>query len=302
MMKASSKKSRKKASTKTTALTTSRKPICAAGQRDQQVLHPFVAVDAVESQREDARADEDEDDEGRELGGGFERLAQQVEAQPPPAQRKHQRADRAHRAALGRRGDARKIVPSTRKIRTSGGTRTKTTCRGHARHEAEVGGLVNERQHVENARRQEGAPDEHVVGRHVGEARVEPLAQRRGGDRRDADHRERVPTRNVVALRLRHDQSRSEDQQRRDDGGDPMHVGRHLEREAREFADPFREGDEEVEQRHADEQQSEGRDPFLARRERRIFRNGTRFEGQGGAASGLRLSRGIRSRHTSPTA
>ena len=68
MMKASSKKSRKKASTKTTALTTIRKPTWPPGRRDQQVLDPFVPVDAVEGQREDARADQDEDDEGRELG------------------------------------------------------------------------------------------------------------------------------------------------------------------------------------------------------------------------------------------
>ena len=37
----------------------------AAGQAGQQVLHPDVAVDAEEGQAEDARADQDEEHEGR---------------------------------------------------------------------------------------------------------------------------------------------------------------------------------------------------------------------------------------------
>ncbi len=49
----------------------------AAGQVGEQMLDPAVAIDAVEGQREDARADEDEDDEGGELGGRIHRLLEQ---------------------------------------------------------------------------------------------------------------------------------------------------------------------------------------------------------------------------------
>ncbi len=86
-MKASSKKSRKKASTKTKHVDEDQEADLAAGQRGQQVLDPDVAVDAVEGQREHARADQDEDHEGRQLGRRFGRLPQQVPAQPPLEQR-----------------------------------------------------------------------------------------------------------------------------------------------------------------------------------------------------------------------
>ena len=65
-----------------------------------------MAVDAVEGQREHARADQDEHHEGRQLGGRLGRLADEVEGQPALHQRQDHRAGRAHRAALGRRGDA----------------------------------------------------------------------------------------------------------------------------------------------------------------------------------------------------
>ena len=41
----------------------------AARQVGEQMLDPLVAVDAVEGQAEHARADQDEDDEGGQLGG-----------------------------------------------------------------------------------------------------------------------------------------------------------------------------------------------------------------------------------------
>ena len=93
----------------------------AAGQRGQQVLDPEVAVDAVERQREDARADQDEDDEGRELApsspspgasGESSRLAQAPARARPTAPM----APPSVGVAM-----PRKIVPSTRKISASGG-------------------------------------------------------------------------------------------------------------------------------------------------------------------------------------
>ena len=101
----------------------------AARQRGQQVLDPDVAVDAVEGEREHARADQDEHHEGRQLGGGVQRLLDQVEATagastaPGPARRR--RPWRRPRSGVAM---PRKIVPSTRKISASGGISTKITC------------------------------------------------------------------------------------------------------------------------------------------------------------------------------
>ena len=78
----------------------------AARQDDQQFLDPAVAVDAIERQREHARADQDEDHESGELGGRFGRLPRQVEGQPALHHRQQHRAGRAHGAAFGRRRDA----------------------------------------------------------------------------------------------------------------------------------------------------------------------------------------------------
>ena len=105
-MKASSKKSRKKASTKTSSVDEDEEADLAAGEADQPFLDPDVPVDAVEGQREDARADQDEEDEGGELRRRVERLRHHPKRQPPAQEREHQRADGAHGAALGRRGDA----------------------------------------------------------------------------------------------------------------------------------------------------------------------------------------------------
>jgi hypothetical protein len=105
-MNESSKKSRKKASRKIRMLTTIRKPICPPGRSGEQVLDPEVAIDAVEGQRKDARADQDEDDEGGQLGGRFHRLLEQRQGQAFARHGHDQRAGGAHGAAFGRRGDA----------------------------------------------------------------------------------------------------------------------------------------------------------------------------------------------------
>ena len=78
----------------------------AAGQRGQQVLDPDMAADAVEGERKHARADQDEDHEGRQFGRGFDRLADQVPGQPALDGAEDQGAAGAHGAAFGRRGDA----------------------------------------------------------------------------------------------------------------------------------------------------------------------------------------------------
>ena len=57
----------------------------------------------------------------------IKRLFQRSETQPPPGYSHYQRTDGPHRAALSRGSDARKIVPSTRKISNSGGISTKVT-------------------------------------------------------------------------------------------------------------------------------------------------------------------------------
>ena len=100
----------------------------AAGKADQQVLDPAMPVDAVESQREDARADQDEEHEGGELRGRLQRLAQRVQA----SRRLAAASTSAPTAPMAPPSVGvampRKIVPSTRKIRVSGGTRTMITC------------------------------------------------------------------------------------------------------------------------------------------------------------------------------
>ena len=106
MMKASSKKSRKNARMKTSALTKIEEADLSAGQRGQQVLDPDVAVHAVEGQREHAGADQDENDEGRQFGGQFGGLPDQIPAQPALGGAEKQRAGGTHRAALGRRRNA----------------------------------------------------------------------------------------------------------------------------------------------------------------------------------------------------
>ena len=74
----------------------------AARQAGQQVLDPHVAVDAAERQAEHGRADQDEEDEARQLHGRVHRLAHQLQVSRRLRERHHEGADRAHRAALGR--------------------------------------------------------------------------------------------------------------------------------------------------------------------------------------------------------
>ena len=113
MMKASSKKSRKKARKNTSTLTKTRKPTSPPGSEIEQVLDPLVAVDAIEGERKDARADEDEHHERGQLRRRFRGAAHDAEVEARGVAvgdalctGEQHGAYRAHGSALGRRGDA----------------------------------------------------------------------------------------------------------------------------------------------------------------------------------------------------
>src|SRR5262249_5992768 len=86
-----------------------------SGQVDQQIFHPFVSVDAIKGEQEDADADDDEKDEGRELGGLFYGWPGQVPGESSLEHSQNQRADWAHGAALGRRRHADEDRPEHEK-------------------------------------------------------------------------------------------------------------------------------------------------------------------------------------------
>src|SRR6266487_3268492 len=77
----------------------------AAGQRSEQAFDPDVPADAIESQRENPRADQDEDDERRQFRRCFDRLANQIPGQAPFESAENERPAGAHGAALGGRSD-----------------------------------------------------------------------------------------------------------------------------------------------------------------------------------------------------
>src|SRR5262245_38534637 len=91
------------------------KPDLSSGQIDQQVFHPFVPVDAIEGEREDTRADEDENDEGRKFGGGLYGLTGQAPSEASLEHCQNQSADRAHGATFGRRRHADEDRPEHQK-------------------------------------------------------------------------------------------------------------------------------------------------------------------------------------------
>ncbi len=64
-----------------------------------------------------------------------------------------------------------KIVPSTRKIRNSGGTITKVTCCAIVRQEAEAGELVDDPVHDRDEEREQDA-EEHAEHDEVGAVRL----------------------------------------------------------------------------------------------------------------------------------
>jgi hypothetical protein len=101
----------------------------AARQLVEQVLDPDVAVGRVEGEAEHRRADQDEQHEDRQLGAVFQRLLEQLECSGCGGQPAMISAPSAPMAppSVGV-AMPRKMVPSTRKISTSGGISTKVTC------------------------------------------------------------------------------------------------------------------------------------------------------------------------------
>ena len=93
MMKAISKKSRKKAMTKTKRLTKIRKPAGAAGQADKETLDPFLAADALKDQAEDTGANQYEHHHGGDAHGGLHALVDEVPGQPAIDPGQHEGAD-----------------------------------------------------------------------------------------------------------------------------------------------------------------------------------------------------------------
>ena len=158
-MKAISKKSRKNASKKTNTLTKMRKPSCPPGMRHQHLLDPAVAVDAVEGEREDARADQDEHHEGRELGGRLDRLSRQIECQAALHHGEDHGAGRAHRAALGRRRDADEDRAEHEEDQRERRHHHEGGLLGHGRDEAEAGRALDQGgdQRIERAGRRAAA-------------------------------------------------------------------------------------------------------------------------------------------------
>ena len=110
----------------------------AAWQRHQQVLDPQVTVDAVERQREHACADQDEQDEARKPCGGGQRLANDIEVQPPLGGGHDKGADRTHRASLGWRRDAKKNGAENEEDQRQRRDQHDNDLLGQSRHHAEL--------------------------------------------------------------------------------------------------------------------------------------------------------------------
>src|SRR5665213_3365649 len=134
-----------------------------AGQGGQQVFNPDVAIDAVEGQREHARADQDEDHERRQLRRRFGGLPYQVPAQPALGGAQDDRAGGAHRATLGRSGQPEEDQEQRWHHHESGLLR-------HFGQEAEAGELVDDPVQDRDEEREQDA-EEHAEHDEVGAVR-----------------------------------------------------------------------------------------------------------------------------------
>ena len=70
-----------------------------AGQRQQEMLDPEVAVDATEDEAEDRGSDQDEHHEARQPDGAVHRGTQHRGVEPAPGERQHKSTAGAHRTA-----------------------------------------------------------------------------------------------------------------------------------------------------------------------------------------------------------
>ena len=82
-------------------------PGLSARHADQKMLDPDLSIHPVEGERKDPRADQDEHDERRQPGGGFQRLPDHAHVQTTLQRRQQQRPDRPHGPAFRRRCDAK---------------------------------------------------------------------------------------------------------------------------------------------------------------------------------------------------
>jgi hypothetical protein len=98
-----------------------------AGQAAQQMLDPQVALDTVEGEREDPRTDQDHHHEGGQPRSALHRLLELRHVDAAAHHRQHQRTKAPIAPPSVGVAIPRKIVPSTRKISSSGGSRLVIT-------------------------------------------------------------------------------------------------------------------------------------------------------------------------------
>jgi len=177
----------------------------AARQARQQVLDPFVPVDAVEREAEHPGADQDEDDERRELRRRLHALRQEPQVQAPARDRHHERAGGAHRAAFGRRRDAEEDGAEHEEDQRERRDQDERHALGEPRQQAQLQQTVDDRDGERDADADRHADDEALVGGGLRPVDVEPeLPERDGGrGREDRQHEERARPGRPVGLAQR---------------------------------------------------------------------------------------------------
>src|SRR6266581_2113183 len=156
----------------------------AAGQRSEQAFDPDVPADAIESQREDPRADQDEDDERRQFRGGLDRLANQIPGQTPFEGTENERAAGAHGATLGGRSDADEDGAEHEENQEQRRHHDESRLLRHPRQEAESGEALDGPVHDGHAEGEKNT-EEHAEHDEVGAMRLriahhEPAEHRAG--------------------------------------------------------------------------------------------------------------------------
>ena len=165
MMKASSKKSRKKARTKIRMLTTIRKPSWPPGRlvsRCSTQIGPSTAWNDRLNTVEPIRMKSTKQDSFIVASIAWR---MQLTSMRRRRQRHHQRADRAHRAAFGRRGDAEEDRAEHQEDQGQRRDQHERDPLGHARQQAEAEHPVDDRQHEGDADADAHRDDDQLVGR-----------------------------------------------------------------------------------------------------------------------------------------
>ncbi|OIQ72519.1 hypothetical protein GALL_458550 [mine drainage metagenome] len=112
------------------------------------MLDPDMPVYAVEGQREHPCAQQDEHDKRRQPRRRGERLAHHRQAQPPLDRRKDKRADRPHRAALGRGGNAKEDGAQNQKDQRQRGDQNDNHLLRQSAHQVDPQRAVQKRQPI----------------------------------------------------------------------------------------------------------------------------------------------------------